>query len=220
MATKKKKPTSRFKKFLAVGLATAALSGALVAGHFIYKGEKVIEVIDGDTFRIENKQLVRLYSIDAPETGRCMSAEAKAKLSSLVLGKRVVINDIRSGGYNRVMGDIYVNGVSVDAEMAKAGMGNLFRGYMGRVDLKAAGDYARSNHLGIYSPSCYQLVNTRQPSCVIKGNISSMTRIKRYFLPTCESYNLTIVWLSYGDQWFCSENEAQKAGFIKGTKCE
>lgn len=37
---------------------------------------KVLEVIDGDTFKIENGRRVRLIGINTPELGKCLSSQA------------------------------------------------------------------------------------------------------------------------------------------------
>lgn len=214
----KKKSVNRWKKLLVAGLALAA-AGGLVANYFIYKGERVVEIVDGDTFIIANRQLVRLYGIDAPELGRCGSLESKKYLSSLILNKNVIITDLRGGGYNRVMGFVYVAGTSVDAAMMKAGMGVLIRGATELPALAGADAYARSHKLGVFSPACSQTVNTAHPDCSIKGNIN-VDNAKSYFLPSCTNYDQTIVSLSYGDQWFCTESEAQKTGFTKSIKCQ
>lgn len=217
----KKKSASKSSNKLLISVTTAALALlAAFAGINQLNGELVTRVVDGDSFFIKNGQLVRLYSIDAPEMGLCMSEEAKTKLSSLILGKRVMLRDIRSGGFNRVMGFIYVDGKSVEVEMMKAGLAVLMRGSKDFPELGDASDYARSHHLGVFSPACYQWENVKQPSCNIKGNIGASKNQKHYFTPSCTNYNQTVVWTSFGDQWFCSEKEAENAGFSKGPKCK
>lgn len=54
-------------------------------------------------------------------------------------------------------------------------------------------------------------------SCIIKGNIS--TKEKIYHLPGCASYKRTIINENVGEKWFCSEEEAVKAGFRKAKNC-
>ena len=211
------KTTSRT---LLIGVTAAALALlATVAGFNTIRGEKVIEVIDGDTYRIANKQTIRLYSIDAPEEGRCMGKEAKEKLTALILGKRVVLKNLRAGGFNRVMGYTYVNGVSVEQEMMKHGLAVLMRGTKEFPELLEASTYARKHKLGIFSDTCYQMENLENPKCFIKGNIGETKKDRYYFTPSCSNYTQTVVWTSYGDQWFCTEKEAEAAGFVKGTKC-
>jgi micrococcal nuclease len=58
--------------------------------------------------------------------------------------------------------------------------------------------------------------NTTAPAtdCVIKGNISSSGE-KIYHLPGQRYYNQTVISESKGERWFCTEEEAQKAGWRK-----
>lgn len=53
--------------------------------------------------------------------------------------------------------------------------------------------------------------------CVIKGNISSSGKI--YHLPGCASYEKTTINESQGERWFCSESEAEQAGWRKAKNC-
>lgn len=55
-------------------------------------------------------------------------------------------------------------------------------------------------------------------ACLIKGNISAKGD-KIYHLPGCGSYDKTSIDESVGEKWFCSEDEAQKAGWRKAKNC-
>ena len=55
-------------------------------------------------------------------------------------------------------------------------------------------------------------------SCEIKGNISS-SKEKIYHLPGCGSYEKTVIDESAGERWFCSEQEAEAAGWRKAGNC-
>ena len=54
--------------------------------------------------------------------------------------------------------------------------------------------------------------------CVIKGNISD--RGKLYHLPNCSSYDLTKISEEKNEKWFCTEEEALEAGWVKSSSCE
>lgn len=56
-----------------------------------------------------------------------------------------------------------------------------------------------------------------QDGCVIKGNISDAGKL--YHLPKCSSYAVTKIDQTKGEQWFCSESEAQLAGWLKAAGC-
>ena len=56
--------------------------------------------------------------------------------------------------------------------------------------------------------------------CLIKGNVSYDTGEKIYHLPGCRSYDKTIINPRYGERWFCTETEAQAAGWRKAKDCK
>lgn len=83
-------------------------------------------------------------------------------------------------------------------------------------ELKEAANKAKSDKKGIYS----QLCRSSNPAndCIIKGNVNSAGK-KFYHLPHCLHYNEVIIDTASEDQWFCSEEEAIKAGFRKAAGC-
>lgn len=56
-------------------------------------------------------------------------------------------------------------------------------------------------------------------ACNIKGNISYTTGEKIYHLPGCPYYDATIINEAKGERWFCTEAEAQAAGWRKAYNC-
>ena len=54
-------------------------------------------------------------------------------------------------------------------------------------------------------------------SCDIKGNIS-MDGVRIYHMPGQEYYDATVIDESYGERWFCTEDEARAAGWRKSNK--
>ncbi|GEM_PF-2586722 len=52
-------------------------------------------------------------------------------------------------------------------------------------------------------------------NCNIKGNIGFETREKIYHVPGQEYYEETKIDERYGERWFCSEQEAESAGWRK-----
>ncbi|WP_428407276.1 sunset domain-containing protein [Hyphococcus sp.] len=52
-------------------------------------------------------------------------------------------------------------------------------------------------------------------NCKIKGNISINTGERIYHVPGQKHYAATKISPEYGERWFCSEEEAQKAGWRK-----
>lgn len=49
--------------------------------------------------------------------------------------------------------------------------------------------------------------------CNIKGNISQNTGERIYHVPGQRYYDATRISVSYGERWFCSEDEARRAGW-------
>jgi len=67
---------------LAIFLIISALFNVAFLKQSENEGELVVEVPDGDTIILENRQPIRLYGIDAPELGNCYSEEAKNQIDS------------------------------------------------------------------------------------------------------------------------------------------
>lgn len=80
--------------------------------------ERVIEVIDGDTFRTST-ETIRLADVQAPEKGTPYSRMAKEKLESLILGKYVRYEVKAKDIYGRVVAQVWVNGSDVNDTMRK-----------------------------------------------------------------------------------------------------
>lgn len=180
----------------------------------------MIEVIDGDTFILATQQRIRVFNIDAPPLEFCGGLQAKSRLEELVLGKTVRLKGDTTDSYGRLVALVYVGNTNVNKIMLSEGCGR----YEGRKsaeseELKEIARQAREKGLGIYGPLCSQKENPDNPSCLIKGNVAQDTGEKIYHFLGCSGYNRIIVEKFMGDQWFCSEDEAQKAGFIKSQNC-
>jgi len=52
-------------------------------------------------------------------------------------------------------------------------------------------------------------------ACNIKGNISINTGERIYHVPGQRYYDATRISSQYGERWFCSEQEARRAGWRK-----
>ena len=78
----------------------------------------VLEVIDGDTFIVEegwewnNKQgsKIRPTGYDTPEKGERGYQAAKNKLKNLIEGKKVKIGNAVKTSYDRLLADVYFEG--------------------------------------------------------------------------------------------------------------
>jgi len=180
----------------------------------------VIEVTDGDTFVTNTGAKVRILGIDAPEAGLCGSQEAKDELEKLILNKKVKISSTANDTFKRLVSDVYLDGASVNNLMIASGWAAYDSS--DSLDAKAmreSGENARKNKIGVYSEKCSQTVSPN-PKCRVKANINDTYGTKIYYLPSCTiRYDNISVDLFRGDQWYCTEKEAQTAGFAKAKAC-
>jgi len=202
---------------------------------------KVTRVIDGDTIEIEGGERVRYIGIDTPETVdprkpvQCFGVEASNKNKELVEGKMVRLEkDITDRDkYNRLLRYVYVGDIFINLELVKQGFAYS---YSYPPDIKyqeqfvKAQQEAREAKRGLWS-ACPQVSQTAEEtpapvvpstpsdtSCQIKGNINASGE-KIYHLPGCGSYSKTQIDESRGERWFCTEAEAQAAGWRKALNC-
>lgn len=182
-------------------------------------GVPVIGVIDGDTFVLEGKTRVRLRNVDAPELEFCGGEEAKKMLERLVAGKQVRLEELIPDQYGRGMALVYTGDTLVNREMLAGGYVRYHHDISSKEEeLKAARDGAKALNKGIYR-RCQSKENTQNPNCYIKGNIDPQTGAKKYYLPGCAQYAFTVVEQDIGENWFCTEKEAQHAGYTKAKTC-
>lgn len=182
--------------------------------------ETVVEVVDGDTFFIANRQPIRLYGVDAPALPNCFGAQAHQELTRLVSGRQVQLSEPLSDHSGRIMALVYVDGESVNEHMIRGGFAMYKRqGGSETQAMKQANEYARSNSIGIFSPDCYQPAPP-DPKCAIKGNYDDHRRAREYLPPGCPFYSQVIIEKFMGEQWFCTPSQAQKAGYILSPTCK
>jgi endonuclease YncB( thermonuclease family) len=105
---------------------------------------RVVEVVDGDTVHVRLAEAderpgrkagvvkVRLYGADAPEKEQPHGREATRALSSLVLGKEVVLQRITTDHFGRQVALVSVGGRDVSAALVEGGHAWAFRRYLGR----------------------------------------------------------------------------------------
>lgn len=77
--------------------------------------EKVIKVIDGDTFLTSSrKKAVRLANVNAPEIRQRGGQAAKKSLSDLILGETVSIDTKARDVYGRSVANVKLGRVSIN----------------------------------------------------------------------------------------------------------
>lgn len=181
---------------------------------------RVVETVDGDTFQLKSGKRVRLLGVDAPEFDRCGGSQAKARLTKLILGKKVALKEETSEAFGRSLALVYVGPLFVNQVMLEEGWGRTdYRKNSQREVLTAAFHLAQQEKRGIFSTLCRQKGEPPNPECLIKGNIDKNSYEKFYHLPGCQHYDEVIIELDIGERYFCTEEEAQAAGFKKASAC-
>jgi len=218
--------SKKFKKFpfkkaaITIGAIGIIAGSVPVVKRVIDPGEKVVAVIDGDSFKIGNDQTIRLFGADAPEIKFCYGEESKSALTKKILGKTVILKELKTDIYRRVMALVYLDGESINEYMVKNGFAESHRDAGTETDaINLAEEFAKANKLGIFSPKCYQL-SPPNSKCLVKGNITQVGGSKVYFVPGCNHYAPTIIEKFKGEGWFCSESAAKSAGFAKSLECQ
>lgn len=198
---------------------TAGVFGLIIGRTTInVPSYQAIRIIDGDTFETKEKQWIRISGIDAPESGLCGSEEAKQQLGKFILGKDLYIK-VTYHDSTRLMGLVYTKNGLVATKMLETGWAERNdRDNLDLPELEKASELAKTKKLGLNSSLCTQETNLNNPKCLIKGNITT-NNVPTYHFPGCNSYNTTIVQLHHGDKWFCTEEEAANAGFVKAETC-
>jgi endonuclease YncB( thermonuclease family) len=180
----------------------------------------VTRVIDGDTFETDAGAQIRILGADAPEAGFCGASEAKSYLEKLILNKKVKISPTANDIFRRLVADVYSDGRSINNQMIASGWVAFDSSdSQNTKTMKESGENARKNKLGIYSEKCTQTIPPNK-KCAIKANINDTFGDKIYYPANCgPRYDNVVVDLWRGDQWFCTESEAQKAGFVRAKVC-
>lgn len=178
----------------------------------------VTGVVDGDTVDTKDGTRVRLLGIDAPEYPEgCLSKRAKERLSELILGKDVELEIVGEDRFGRKTAwvtrsdGVLVNDAMVSEGLATADPVDDARG----ATLAQSQADARATLRGIWGSEC----TSARPGCTIKGNYHKGTKERTYHSPGCYNYNQISINPNESDRWFCTEEEAQAAGFVKSRDC-
>jgi endonuclease YncB( thermonuclease family) len=110
--------------------ATAALFAVMTAASASAQPARVAYVIDGDTFRLESGERIRIAGIDAPETqprqAKCRAEIARGEAATrnaraLLNGRMVTIARV-GRSYNRTVANVQLDGRDVSAVLVERGI--------------------------------------------------------------------------------------------------
>jgi len=203
--------------------ALSMQAGALGGG-----ATDVPRVIDGDSLIIGN-QRIRLSGIDAPELrqtcarsdGRRWQCGASAKTALVTLANAGGLSCAATGTdpYGRRIAICRAGGRDLGAAMVAKGLALAFgadaAGYrpIERAAKRAGIGLWQGRH---QTPAAYRAAAAGGDGrCTIKGNVSAGGRI--FHLPGQRFYQATKIDPASGDRWFCSERDAEAAGWRKAA---
>ncbi len=89
---------------------------------------KSVEIIDGDTFKLENGEIVRLLCVDTPEKNQEGYDEAVNFLEERLLfsNSEIRLEGNKTDMHGRSLRWVYVNNTLINKEIVDSGYGTLF----------------------------------------------------------------------------------------------
>lgn len=191
-------------------------------------------VIDGDTIEVHG-QRIRLFGIDAPESAQLCLAENKRwrcgqqaalALDDKIAGRPVTCAEKDRDRYGRIVAVCRAGELDLNAWLVAEGWALAYRQYS--TDYVDEEEAARAGRKGIWRGTFVppwdwrrgQRLETTASApgdCRIKGNISAKGE-RIYHVPGGRFYEQTQIDQSKGERWFCSEAEAQAAGWRRSRQ--
>ena len=114
----------------------------------------VINVIDGDTIKVEHQGSVikiRLSGIDAPETNQSYGPESRDFLKSMILNKTVNIEGNKKDRYGRIIADIILDKVRLNKLLLEEGLAWHYKQYSSDSELEDAEIRSQKLRKGLWS---------------------------------------------------------------------
>ncbi len=179
----------------------------------------VKNVVDGDTIDTTDGERLRLYEIDAPEYPKdCMGVDAKTRMETLVLNKKIQYEKIGKDNFGRVLSYVFVDKLLINEVMTEEGLSYFLKGKTlteNSLLIEQSQDKAKLTGRGVWSSFC----QTKKEGCIIKGNYRPADNTRIYHTPDCYNYDRITIKSGTSDRWFCNEDEAKKLGFTKSKDC-
>lgn len=190
-------------------------------------------VADGDTLTVAGVT-IRLFGIDAPELDQtCQKADgsrwacgrwSRDALRRVAGQGKVTCKGSQIDRYGRLLASCQANGGDIGRAMVRMGAAEAYRRYSAAYvdDEKLAAVAGLGLWQGRHTaPEAFRAADAPAAQavpgdCAIKGNISGNGRI--YHLPGQQNYGDTVISTAKGERWFCSEAEAQAAGWRRARR--
>lgn len=206
---------------------TAGTTGRASGGDTVVSGRAT--VLAGDTIRVAG-QKVRLASIEAPERDqKCTTGSARTwscgTAAVQALASRISSRPVRcevTQAQGGMEGTCSVDGNDLAAALVRGGHVFAEAGWFARYASEEA--EARNAKVGVWRsgaperPAAFRTKRwdearrTAPDGCPIKGQKPSSDK-RVYVLPWSAQYDRVKVRVARGERWFCSEAEAQAAGW-------
>ncbi len=122
--------------------------------HARYVTGRVVQVVDGDTCLIEDRDgrrhKVCLYGIDAPENGQPYWKNAREALYHKIYNKEVRYSPVETDAEGRVCANLYCGERQINLEQIREGYGWHHTGHEPIREYATAEREARAHHLGLW----------------------------------------------------------------------
>ncbi len=118
------------------------------------KKATVIEIIDGDTLRVNYYDLpitLRISCVDAPELRKNMGIQSREYLTNLLKDKEINFEVLRRDAYNRYIANIFYQDLRVDELIVSAGMAYHWAKYSNNKLLFELENQAQIQKIGIWT---------------------------------------------------------------------
>lgn len=130
--------------------------GAFSPGRAEEFDARVIVVMDGDTVMLlrDGKRIkLRLANIDAPEADQAFGKASRQALADRVLKKQVHVNSMAVDAYGRMVGELSLDGQSVNEEQVSKGMAWEYSHYHRNKHYLELDKQARQARRGLWAQS-------------------------------------------------------------------
>lgn len=186
---------------------------------------KVIGVADGDTLTVlrddRTQVRIRLWGVDAPESGQDWGDRSRRRLVETIIGKTVRVEPVETDRYGRTVARIRLGDVDVGTSQVRDGMAWWYRRYApADTELARAESESRKASRGLWSssnpvaPWDWRDGAALPPS--LAGKYVASRRSDVYHVPGCK----TVVRIAEANRiTFESAESARKSGRTQAKDC-